>query len=158
MSTTQSCLLNAYTSELGRGTAILHTESNLLGLASKSFTFEYILYYKKAWRNQVWYCQECHRLMLAHANGRGDWWWWWWSIQNPILSISWGAKILCVIAETTHSVFFVWQIPTTVLPHSKKKMLSMSNCYYFFFSLTKHKTPLLELVDQTIYWEWPEWS
>ena len=29
--------------------------------------------------------QECHRLMLAHANGRGDWWWWW--IQIIIISI-----------------------------------------------------------------------
>ncbi len=30
-----------------------HTESNLLGLASKSFTFEKVLYSKKARRNQV---------------------------------------------------------------------------------------------------------
>ncbi len=31
----------------------LHTESNLLGLASKSFTFEKVPYSKKARRNQV---------------------------------------------------------------------------------------------------------
>ncbi len=31
----------------------LHTESNLFGLASKSFTFEKVLYSKKARRNQV---------------------------------------------------------------------------------------------------------
>ena len=31
----------------------VHTESNLPGLASKSFTFEKVLYSKKAQRNQV---------------------------------------------------------------------------------------------------------
>ncbi len=38
---------------VGLNKILKHTESNLLGLASKSFTFEKVSYSKKARRNQV---------------------------------------------------------------------------------------------------------